>query len=67
MRNAGVDLVQGYLLGRPVPLSQLDLTGANWPREIVAHPQPANRDDDRRIELRLARSPPLPGNRARRS
>jgi diguanylate cyclase (GGDEF)-like protein len=25
MRAAGVDLVQGYLFGRPVPLSQLDL------------------------------------------
>ena len=25
MRAAGVDLVQGYLFGRPVPISQLDL------------------------------------------
>jgi EAL domain-containing protein (putative c-di-GMP-specific phosphodiesterase class I) len=25
MRAAGVDLVQGYLFGRPVPLAQLDL------------------------------------------
>jgi diguanylate cyclase (GGDEF)-like protein/PAS domain S-box-containing protein len=40
MRNAGVDLVQGYLLGRPVPLSQLDLSSANWPRETAAQAQP---------------------------
>jgi EAL domain-containing protein (putative c-di-GMP-specific phosphodiesterase class I) len=26
MRAAGVNLVQGYLFGRPVPLSQLDLS-----------------------------------------
>ena len=28
MRNAGVDLVQGYLFGRPVPLAQLELHDA---------------------------------------
>ena len=34
MREAGVDLVQGYLFGRPVPAHQLDLHGA-LPKEIV--------------------------------
>jgi diguanylate cyclase (GGDEF)-like protein/PAS domain S-box-containing protein len=28
MREAGVDLAQGYLIGRPVPISQLDLNNA---------------------------------------
>jgi diguanylate cyclase (GGDEF)-like protein len=36
MRNAGVDLVQGYLFGRPVPLAQLDLHHAGGRREMVA-------------------------------
>jgi diguanylate cyclase (GGDEF)-like protein len=36
MRAAGVDLVQGYLFGRPVPISQLDLHDASTPREMVA-------------------------------
>jgi predicted signal transduction protein with EAL and GGDEF domain len=36
MRAAGVDLVQGYLFGRPVPISQLDLHNASTPREMVA-------------------------------
>jgi diguanylate cyclase (GGDEF)-like protein len=36
MRAAGVDLVQGYLFGRPVPISQLDLHNTPLPREMVA-------------------------------
>ena len=36
MRTAGVDLVQGYLFGRPVPLSQLVLDDAGLPAEMVA-------------------------------
>ncbi|WP_298109685.1 EAL domain-containing protein [Bradyrhizobium sp.] len=36
LRVAGVDLVQGYLFGRPVPLSQLDLTAAPSPADMVA-------------------------------
>jgi diguanylate cyclase (GGDEF)-like protein len=47
MRNAGVDLVQGYLLGRPVPLSQLDLNNANWPMEMAAQPIAAQPQENR--------------------
>jgi diguanylate cyclase (GGDEF)-like protein len=36
MCKAGVDLAQGYLFGRPVPLSQLDLDSAPPPQEMVA-------------------------------
>lgn len=36
MREAGVDLAQGYLFGRPVPLAQLDLNPATLPNEMVA-------------------------------
>ncbi|WP_213740739.1 EAL domain-containing protein [Bradyrhizobium sp. dw_411] len=36
MHEAGVDLAQGYLFGRPVPLSQLDLNPATLPNEMVA-------------------------------
>ncbi|WP_186294382.1 bifunctional diguanylate cyclase/phosphodiesterase [Bradyrhizobium guangdongense] len=36
MRDAGVDFVQGYLVGRPVPLSQLDLLNAGEVRGMVA-------------------------------
>jgi diguanylate cyclase (GGDEF)-like protein len=36
MRNAGVDLVQGYLFGRPVPLAQLDLYQTGAPTPSVA-------------------------------
>jgi diguanylate cyclase (GGDEF)-like protein len=40
MRAAGVDLVQGYLFGRPVPISQLDLSNTlpapPPPKEMVA-------------------------------
>jgi diguanylate cyclase (GGDEF)-like protein/PAS domain S-box-containing protein len=36
MREAGVDLAQGYLFGRPVPLSQLDLNPTTFPNEMVA-------------------------------
>jgi EAL domain-containing protein (putative c-di-GMP-specific phosphodiesterase class I) len=39
MRSAGVDLAQGYLFGRPVPLSQLDLRDAvvtKAPKDMVA-------------------------------
>jgi EAL domain-containing protein (putative c-di-GMP-specific phosphodiesterase class I) len=31
-----VDLVQGYLLGRPAPISQLDILDAGAAREMVA-------------------------------
>jgi diguanylate cyclase (GGDEF)-like protein len=36
MREAGVDLVQGYLFGRPVPIAQLDLHNSSMPKEKVA-------------------------------
>jgi diguanylate cyclase (GGDEF)-like protein/PAS domain S-box-containing protein len=36
MRAAGVDLVQGYLFGRPVPISQLDLHATLAAKERVA-------------------------------
>jgi diguanylate cyclase (GGDEF)-like protein len=39
MRQAGVDLAQGYLFGRPLPFAQLDLGNANLrkaPKEMVA-------------------------------
>jgi diguanylate cyclase (GGDEF)-like protein len=36
MRKAGVNLVQGYLFGWPVPISQLDLHNTNLPKERVA-------------------------------
>jgi diguanylate cyclase (GGDEF)-like protein/PAS domain S-box-containing protein len=36
LRAAGVDLVQGYLFGRPVPISQLDLNAAPPPEDLVA-------------------------------
>jgi EAL domain-containing protein (putative c-di-GMP-specific phosphodiesterase class I) len=36
MRRAGVNLVQGYLIGKPVPVSQLDFTSAASPAEMVA-------------------------------
>jgi predicted signal transduction protein with EAL and GGDEF domain len=36
MRAAGVDLVQGYLFGRPVPIAQLDLNAALSRQERVA-------------------------------
>ncbi len=36
MHRAGVDFVQGYLFGRPVPIAQLDLHGAGLPKEMVA-------------------------------
>jgi diguanylate cyclase (GGDEF)-like protein/PAS domain S-box-containing protein len=36
MREAGVDLVQGYLLGRPVPVAQLELHIADARKEMVA-------------------------------
>ncbi len=39
MREAGVDLVQGYLFGRPVPARQLDLHGATLAKEMVASPR----------------------------
>ena len=39
MRAAGVDLVQGYLFGRPVPAHQLDLHGATLPKEMAASPR----------------------------
>ena len=36
MRAAGVDLVQGYLFGRPVPIAQLDLTTTFALKDMVA-------------------------------
>jgi EAL domain-containing protein (putative c-di-GMP-specific phosphodiesterase class I) len=36
MRKAGVDMVQGYLFGRPVPVSQLDLSNITVAKEKVA-------------------------------
>jgi len=36
MRGAGVDMVQGYLFGRPVPISRLDLKNAFLPKQMVA-------------------------------
>jgi diguanylate cyclase (GGDEF)-like protein/PAS domain S-box-containing protein len=36
MRRAGVDLAQGYLFGKPVPISQLNLNDATLPDELVA-------------------------------
>jgi diguanylate cyclase (GGDEF)-like protein/PAS domain S-box-containing protein len=36
MREAGVDLAQGYLFGRPVPLAQLDLNPATLTNVMVA-------------------------------
>ena len=38
LRAAGVDLVQGYLFGRPVPIAQLDLHDAKLPNEVLALP-----------------------------
>ena len=35
MRKAGINLAQGYLFGRPVPLSQLDLSHAAEPESPV--------------------------------
>jgi EAL domain-containing protein (putative c-di-GMP-specific phosphodiesterase class I) len=34
-----VDLVQGYLFGRPVPARQLDLHGTTLPTEMLASPR----------------------------
>jgi EAL domain-containing protein (putative c-di-GMP-specific phosphodiesterase class I) len=36
MRRAGVDFAQGYLIGRPVPISRLNLYNATLPNAIVA-------------------------------
>jgi EAL domain-containing protein (putative c-di-GMP-specific phosphodiesterase class I) len=36
MRRAGVNPVQGYLLGKPVPVAQLDFTSAASPADMVA-------------------------------
>jgi diguanylate cyclase (GGDEF)-like protein len=36
MRGAGVDMVQGYLFGRPVPISRLDLKNSFLPKQRVA-------------------------------
>jgi EAL domain-containing protein (putative c-di-GMP-specific phosphodiesterase class I) len=36
MRAAGVDLVQGYLFGKPVPIAQLDLNVKLARKERVA-------------------------------
>ena len=36
MRQAGVDLAQGYLIGRPVPISQLDLKNTPSAGTMVA-------------------------------
>ena len=39
MRNAGADLAQGYLFGRPVPLAQFELDGATLPKAMPAKTQ----------------------------
>jgi EAL domain-containing protein (putative c-di-GMP-specific phosphodiesterase class I) len=36
MREAGVDLVQGYLFGRPVPVAQLEFNNVTKPNALVA-------------------------------
>ncbi len=36
LRSAGVDLMQGYLFGRPVPLAELDLEATPRPATMVA-------------------------------
>jgi len=36
MREAGVDMVQGFLFGRPVPAAELDLHDTTRPMEMVA-------------------------------
>ena len=36
MRDAGVNFVQGYLVGRPVPVSHLDIQGMSLAQEMVA-------------------------------
>ena len=36
MREAGVDFIQGYLLGRPVAITQLDLQNASPLKDMVA-------------------------------
>ena len=36
LRDAGVDFLQGYLFGQPVPIDQLDLHGAAPSNEMVA-------------------------------
>jgi diguanylate cyclase (GGDEF)-like protein len=36
LRTAGVDLVQGYLFGRPAPVSQLDFDGTAALKDMVA-------------------------------
>ena len=42
MRGAGVDLVQGHLFGRAVPIAQLDLDTAGLPGERVHRTMPAD-------------------------
>jgi len=49
MRQAGVDLLQGYLFGRPVPASELDLRDMALRTEMTASPQ----DEKRTISQRL--------------
>jgi EAL domain-containing protein (putative c-di-GMP-specific phosphodiesterase class I) len=44
LQDAGVDLLQGYLFGRPVPVAALDLSGI--PRvERAVEPDPSGLDD----------------------
>lgn len=42
LRNAGVDLLQGYLFGRPVPLDQLQVPMAPYGGSLVELPLPAS-------------------------
>jgi diguanylate cyclase (GGDEF)-like protein len=46
MRNAGIDLAQGYLFGRPVPAAQLDLSGTASPDISKSDPREGDAPQD---------------------